>query len=165
MDLMDDLEAVARHLAERVAPDEVELAPYVTRLAAERGAAVLAPQEPQDAAVLGGIGIFAEVGNYAIVLKSLMAWAPLILSVLELTGQKELFFRQCRRLVGGETVEAADPVLGERVGRAVEALTRDLEGHGLATAKARSLSRETLLALLDMPERSRGVLRRFAQAK
>ena len=159
---MNDVDDVASHLASRIAPEEIDLAPAVARILIEEGPDAPDLQGiPGEAGQLGGSGI--EIIQDLLtkeVMMCLAGCAGMLVDVLDLSGRGAgLVLRIRDRLRGSDAgvVEGMHDT-ARTVEIAVSALAGQLVARGHARDRADEISRESVLALLDMPEKARGFL-------
>ncbi len=162
---MDAIHDLVQRLSERVAPDEVEIAPDLLDgfLAGERN-------DPAAAPVLGGFDAGSALSVVLELLGALRANAGAISGLLTLAGtavatMDKLLDLRDRLRRSRDPAEAVpdDPLRGAL--DVLDALEKRLTAAGVPADQAPRLGRVTLQTLLERPDDSRRLLAALAAAK
>lgn len=149
---MDDVRVMAAHLAERVTPDEAEIAPdLLDGLLAGEAVQPAADEEP----VLGGFGGPELVSEFVTLVQAMQPCVQ-VLASLFLMGSasvtmivQRLALRDRKKAPQeAETVKLPD---GETLGRLLTSIESNLLRSGVEPERAAEMSRQAVIALLERP--------------
>ena len=162
---MNNIHALAVRIAEKVAPEEVDLAPAIIDAALEGGKQwqdLLKPvKEPELGGIFGGL----EAGDLAAIVEMLRLLGDILKKVCSLGSDtlsilvSLLAIRTWRE--SKEKLQAIPTEDGDKLQETLESMTQYLTNLGIETDRAEELSRLTMQALVEDIEGSKQLLMEF----
>jgi len=167
---MDALEDVSIRLAERVAPDEVELAPSIAEAAAQGGKEWDNLIKPFGGAMHGGILPGAEgVGDIHALMDVVRTCSNILSSFCQI-GSASLsiivsFLALRDRAQRARDVQKLASNERELLERSINAIMVELEKRGVVQQRAAELADHTLITLGEKPDVGRDFVERISSGK
>jgi hypothetical protein len=154
---MDDVEILVTQIAERVAPDEVDLAPEL--LAASVAGR---PLEDRAGVAHGAFDAAAAVSMLRIALEAIRDNAILIKPLLEVASGALALAKTWQGMRQREPVPVDE--IGRQTLAALDRIEGRLRAQGIDADAARSAARDLVATMLESPDAARALVGRFARA-
>jgi|tagenome__1003787_1003787.scaffolds.fasta_scaffold20853156_1 hypothetical protein len=154
---MDIVTETAVHLAEHVAPEEIDLAPALAHAAAAGGAEWDVAKVGAGGPVLGGIGLEVVGGIFIAVLVAIQNHADLLANLCTLGDTLVRVVRYLHRRLDRSTdgTDDIDNAAKERADAAVAALVEELLKRGIEADRAEKIGCLTIIVLAERPAQGR----------
>ena len=144
-------------LAERVAPDEIDVAPALAQAAAEGGAQWQAARAGESGSMLGGSGLETYATLFGQVLEVIKVQGGTVTTLWALGSMTLQIVGYLRAQIGnwreGSTAPTISEAARQQADGAVDILAKALIERGVPVGRAAEISRWVLVTLLEDPTR------------
>lgn len=144
-------------LAERVAPDEVDVAPAIADAAAEGGPAWEQVRRVESGPVFGGAIDSIEPGTLVAVFGAIRAGWDIFAAVCERGAELAAILTFCRNVLGARDAKPSNAG-EERVAHDLRRVAELLQREGLTPERADRVAAQTLGTFAEQPELGRATL-------